>query len=465
MASDLFKTEKNLQIVTQTLMEWLKTIRHPITPAEPRLVMTIAAGLWKDPYFRQAPLLTQNKELITEFQKQIQAQRIPLNAPIKSKEADFKFPAPTVLTEKLDELDMNKLLTEREHETSRLVSTPQTHVETATQPLLTPPQHTSVRAPQPRPEEQIPVANIPGQEMPVQPQRIAPNEHSVIINDPPIAQIAKNQINNELFKSPDVVVIDSRMRDRVNYPNSNFYSIPLGMPFHNVYAIKLISAIVPRSQYNINSTNNTIWFRETAAEVSAGTYKIATIVTGMYDITSLITAIGVAMSAAGGLATYTISYSTTTRKVTFASNLGGGASVFELIWGTNNKYSSNTLAPVLGYIPSTLTGSSSYTGTMIYNLLGEQYAILKIDEAPLFSHSGMSHLDGALTEIPLQADTWEYSFYGSNNHPVSKIYNPIRNKLNTMTIRWYDYSGSLFDFNGLDHILKFEIYHLRTQNN
>lgn len=109
--------------------------------------------------------------------------------------------------------------------------------------------------------------------------------------------------------------------------------------------------------WEISSTNKSIVFRE-----AVGVDLTATIVESNYvtDATFL-TAIKTALEAAG-LATYTVSRDTTTNKIKIASDIGGGASVFQLQC-TDAGF---TAATILGYsTTSNLTGAATYTADIL----------------------------------------------------------------------------------------------------
>lgn len=56
------------------------------------------------------------------------------------------------------------------------------------------------------------------------------------------------------------VIVDSRQRDFKTYPYPSYYKIMLGYTFKNVTSIELKGSVIPRSSYNVHSTNNKIDF-------------------------------------------------------------------------------------------------------------------------------------------------------------------------------------------------------------
>ena len=105
--------------------------------------------------------------------------------------------------------------------------------------------------------------------------------------------------------------------------------------------------------WEITSANKVIIFRE-----AVGVDLTATIAESNYSTdASFLTAIKTALDAAGA-ATYTVTRNTTTNAIKIASDLGGGASVFQLRC-TDAAF---TAAATLGFsTASNLTGASNYT--------------------------------------------------------------------------------------------------------
>lgn len=55
--------------------------------------------------------------------------------------------------------------------------------------------------------------------------------------------------------SKHIFAIDSRQRDYNIYPNANSYSIKIPDRYRNVTGIELKAAMLPRTEYNVNSSN------------------------------------------------------------------------------------------------------------------------------------------------------------------------------------------------------------------
>lgn len=57
-----------------------------------------------------------------------------------------------------------------------------------------------------------------------------------------------------------IFAVDSRQRNYNYFPNANNYTIPIPDRYRNVTAIELKAAMLPRTEYNVNSSNNHIDF-------------------------------------------------------------------------------------------------------------------------------------------------------------------------------------------------------------
>lgn len=66
--------------------------------------------------------------------------------------------------------------------------------------------------------------------------------------------------SNEIKIGQHIFVVDSRQRNCKYYPSPSSYSIPIPQVFKNITSIELKGCIIPKSSYNIHSTNNRLDF-------------------------------------------------------------------------------------------------------------------------------------------------------------------------------------------------------------
>lgn len=125
----------------------------------------------------------------------------------------------------------------------------------------------------------------------------------------------------------------------------------------NFEAFKLDYELVP-SHIVIDNTNNKIDFEETAS-----TELTATLTSGTYTPSALATEVKTQLDSAGA-STYTVTYSSTTKKFTLASNLGGGGGTFKLLAQSGTNQSVSALIP-LGFDIEDKATAASHTSTYI----------------------------------------------------------------------------------------------------
>ena len=71
-----------------------------------------------------------------------------------------------------------------------------------------------------------------------------------------LVKIEKEIPKKTKIVSKHTLIIDSRQRDYTLYPTPSDYLIDLSEPHRNVERIELIAAMLPKTEYNINSENN-----------------------------------------------------------------------------------------------------------------------------------------------------------------------------------------------------------------
>ena len=108
-----------------------------------------------------------------------------------------------------------------------------------------------------------------------------------------LSKIEKEQPKNTKVISKHTIIVDSRQRDYSIYPYPNKYLVELMEPHRNVERIELIAAMVPKTEYNINSENNLLIVNINGSIVNdiivGGTTKHITLTPGQYLIGSNVT--------------------------------------------------------------------------------------------------------------------------------------------------------------------------------
>lgn len=257
----------------------------------------------------------------------------------------------------------------------------------------------------------------------------------------------------------DTLLIDSRDRNYTLYPNSNSYKLHLNRQYRDVVAIKLTKGMIPHSGFYVSSQNNTIHFSEGSVNYTAS------IATGYYDQSDLFDAIGTAMSDVGG--TYSLALSSDQKRNVIIT----GVDTFKLQFlSATGEYLENSIGPLLGFPPqNSSTAATTQTGSHPFceNIDEEPYVAIHLEEAPNMDALGRG-ADQAFAIIPLQGtnvDGCGREFFGkhtANNGETVKHYNPPIGTLRSMTLKFKKHDGTLYDFNGKEHFLMFDIYTLNA---
>ncbi len=97
--------------------------------------------------------------------------------------------------------------------------------------------------------------------------------NSTIIKPP--TQAERELYNNDSLIEQKLIMIDSRDRNIISYPNNNDFIIELDEPINDVSEIELVSANMPINSYNVNKHNNRLYFFVNSVDDFSKTYDHA----------------------------------------------------------------------------------------------------------------------------------------------------------------------------------------------
>ena len=265
--------------------------------------------------------------------------------------------------------------------------------------------------------------------------------------------------------------------------DSNNFTLSLGQQFHYVHSIELIDGYVPSSGYTISQHNNTLYWQETDPEI----IRIE-LISGSYTIKTLLKTLSDMMTQhSPNHHTYKCRLDPITRHVSIESTHH-----FNLIWTDNTetvgergtmetlvvnpeshrkelrkvetgdqrrRYITNSIRQVLGFKPINLEGSRQYVGQMVYHLQPYQYLGIFVntensdDFKKVIAPSPDRGVDGLLRLSHYKGThiiklSIIAGFITTFNPPIN--FNKIRIQYRTM-------DGQLYDFNGLENQLLFEV--------
>ncbi len=167
---------------------------------------------------------------------------------------------------------------------------------------------------------------------------------------------------------------DNSGQANINFTALNWPRFELGgkLPLKNVVAIKFLGAEIPFTYYIFKSTNNTFTLAE-----NGGANTTITIPVGNYTVSQMTTLLSTLLTAASGVgATYVVTYSDTSSKLTITGS-GGTLTSFIITMGTVGGTGNTSPRLYLGF-PG---GATSSTGLVLVspntiNLSGANYLYL-----------------------------------------------------------------------------------------
>lgn len=307
------------------------------------------------------------------------------------------------------------------------------------------------------------------------------DKQSIFVSDNP-----ENIISNSF-------IINSSSRNWNMYPPES-YTLELNTNYRYVHSIELIDGYVPSSGYNISKYNNYFKF-----EIGSEVYQLY-IDEGYYDIIKLLNTLEKNMSDISGTK-FKCYENNITRKITIESE-----HCFDLIFtdrdeivGTNGKsetliinkvgkkekmniqtgnkkntYISNSIGKILGFKPQNLYGLKKYTGQMIYNLKPFDYLGLYVGTSTSGDFSNVdvplcnSNSDGPFAVLWLNSTNESFDLTRINqritmNIKYKRYFNPPIN-IDKIIIEFKTPDGLLYNFNGQEHYLIFEVKQLFENN-
>jgi len=300
-----------------------------------------------------------------------------------------------------------------------------------------------------------------------------------------------------------VLAIDSKHRNKAKYPNPNAYKIDLKTVYKDVAQIELKLALIPNSSYHLNRTNNVFYFQDTKEQLETGAnYQIALPV-GDWPAEndegpSIQSILESELNEASQGSSYSVRFCKYTRKFTL-KQLDGGSGIFNIsfcggtrkvgqhgtitrkICGVDDFLSEEvpvgdyqktylpcSIGKVLGFDPKNLEGRLEYTSQGVVHLNSDRYIILRIPGLERIDSNGDAQ-QGAFAIIgAVNAAANSFILTGRdidliNTETYTKYFNPPLPELSQLRLEFYNCDGEPFDFNGIDHILIFDVRSLTQQ--
>lgn len=282
-------------------------------------------------------------------------------------------------------------------------------------------------------------------------------------------------ISNE--SNTAILVVNSFDRDKSRFPDPSKYSIDLKDEYFNVVAIELTSAWFPNSGYIVDSNNNLIHFQDTQGDLDSGNVRTAEVDIGDWSIdegTTLSSKIEEALNNASSSNSYVVDVDQNRRKFTISQS-GGGTGIFNLLFKgrpmhfdsgknpTDYFYREKSMGRLLGFNRRDLTGETEYTSDMTYDLRPDNFLVLQIRNLERID-SYNDTIDKSFAIITQDNSLSNYQFAkdsdGINNHRYVKHFISPLPQISSLDIEIRTLEGNLYDFNGQEHYMTFEIQSL-----
>ncbi len=273
---------------------------------------------------------------------------------------------------------------------------------------------------------------------------------------------------------PSILVIDSKYRDNAAGTTPNNYTVTLQTAYPDVISMELVYCDIPTGGYNvIAGVNDRLSFD---TDTSAGV--IATVPAGLYTLdplpgnnaSSIRYAVQSALNTAASRDYFNIPTVTDvgvlqfTAAAAFAFNLDGGLTPLPQSGNVESQrrlYASRSMGSLLGFRPSSYNSQAdSVTATYPPILEMDRFITLHIE--------GMSRCDSTNNSVqdcfcilPMDSKNSNFDLLKDGNNIDNEEYVYFfkqPRKLYKLQLTFWDMRGTLYNFQGQEHVLIFKIH-------
>lgn len=273
---------------------------------------------------------------------------------------------------------------------------------------------------------------------------------------------------------PKIMIIDSSKRESPRTTSANNYTYRFPATIRDVVSIELVFADVPNGNYNVTSNNNIIHLtlNELAVPATNAAPEHALVITpGLYNEAELLTIIeDEIVELYGNQPTFNIAKNDLTGLLTFTSDWHftfyfDGGLINEGNDDQYHNYSTRSLARLLGFQPFNITSNNkTITASYPIDIEMEGVVALYIDGLERCD-SNNNYMRNAFCLLPLETVSANYGLLKDADtiQNDDKIYYfPAPTKVDKLNIKFKDWDGNYYDFNGYEHLLIFKIHTLSS---
>jgi hypothetical protein len=283
------------------------------------------------------------------------------------------------------------------------------------------------------------------------------------------------------FKQHYTFIIDSKDRNYIDHNHPNNYTIHFTEPFKNVFGLEVIDASVPRTMYNVDTHNNTLFYYvgnidnvETLnyikIELDIGDFSLTQLIQILnkklinIKIESLSTPPDVKNKIA-----FTSSYpfvldmNNSTLRDTLGFNLPQNVDSGFFTKITDHNITKN-INKFRYFISKQSNSTHRIEAPGIVDLIGEKYVILNCPEIEEHSTLSLSYSKHNLGLARFKLGTLGYNDENiSFQKTTIREFHPI-GKFSRMTLIFKTQNGKLYDFKGANHNITFKIYYYQASS-
>jgi hypothetical protein len=239
------------------------------------------------------------------------------------------------------------------------------------------------------------------------------------------------------MEKPGYFLIDSK--DRVSGTSSNF-RMQMYPGLQNIKSVKLLGISLPLTNYIINTLNNNIYFR-----VGVTDY-VATITPGVYDYSTILSAIKTSMEATGFGGIVTVIYSDSTLKFTIASTVS-----FLFTWG---EFTDNSSAYILGWTNENSLDDVSHESPDVSHLSVPPYLLIDIDKFPIICTT--TNKESCSFIVFSQHNSGYIAFHWANTHYMLQSQGTVQ-PLQDFQVKIKYRGDNILDLNEVDWSMLIEV--------
>jgi hypothetical protein len=265
-------------------------------------------------------------------------------------------------------------------------------------------------------------------------------------------KVRRNLFSRQIMKG--ILYIDSSIyRVSTTFKSSNYDAS--FSPVKSLIGFRLLSANLRVPQYNVNNTNNKIWFKD-----GSDTEYSVTINPGYYSVTELAAAFQEVTNTKAhrvDTASLTVTYYNSSHASMTASKNGMifklvHSSTIKFLWNKNNV--TKGAARLLGFYPIESSSLSTTHHSDTPPDFSQHYVDLHIPEIPSIACKLNLHDRSLIDRIPLTYSTGSYQRYEPDSWLSSNYFTPI--KLDKINIQLWSDNNEEFDSQNTDNIFEFE---------